>query len=111
MVRTSLAAALIEPLAPLPSLALPKTVGRLALNVPGLPASSVSVTVSISPVVPFVTVTSIVPSPARSASTTSRTTGSPTTVAVNCAVPVVPPLRLPFSATLCGEPLGVSGSL
>ena len=79
----------------MPSLFVPatagNTVGKEPSNVPGLPTSSVSVTVSTSPVSTFVTCTVSVPFPARSASVTNNESGSPTFAATIEGTPVTPP--------------------
>ena len=80
------------------------------MNVPGLPPSSTSVMVSISPVVPFVTDTTIVPSPAKSASTTLSARSSPTEPATIDTTPSDPPEIGSVSETVGGLPPGLATS-
>ena len=97
-------AALIEPFVPEPSDAVPKAVGRAAAKVPVGPSESVRA--STSPVVRLVTVTSSVPSPARSGSVTESWRSVPTWPATMDGVPGVPPEIVSVACTVAGAPGG-----
>ncbi len=81
------------------------------MNVPGLPASSTRVTDSLSPVTSLVTVTSTVPAPARSLSTTVISSVSPgTEVSVIVTLPSLPPPTVSVAVSVALPPVDVRPS-
>ncbi len=91
---------------------VPKVVASEPLKVPGLPASSVSSTCSLSPVTSFTTVTMSEPEPATSLSVTETVSVSPGTDAgVIDTLPSEPPPTVSVSVAVAVPPATVKASL
>ena len=90
---------------------VPNCVNKVAVNVPALSGSSLSVTVSTSPVATFSTTTSKSGPPTRSGSVTVRVRAVPGVPATMVGTPVVPPEMGSIADTSVEAPSTSSGSV